>query len=245
MSAPSSTWDASFELVPAGGDNLSVGDDAIRTFKGAVSSRLGREHYGLPGDPNAQHGWHVRGSARAYFQATDPTTKPEASGAALDTTVVTGTPDANMDDGRLFVRVTSMASPGDAVLLVWNGSVWVGVMRELARASLQGTLSVGTAVVPPIPMPRACSILKVNAKLLTGPTGAAILIDINKNSASSIFSGETRLTVAAGANAGSTTTFNTANKTLAADDYLTIDIDQVGSIVAGSDLGITIEVRLD
>ena len=231
MSAPIGTWDSAFESVPAGSDNLSVGDDAIRALKAAVSTRFGREHYGLTSDTNSKHGWHKPGSAVTFYQASAPTTKPEASGAALDTD----------DSGRLFLR------SGDTILLVWNGSAWVGCTREIARVVIQGTLATGTAVVPPVVLPRACTILKVSARVVTAPTGASLLVDINKNgnTGQSIFSGATRITIAAASNADNETSFHATYGVLAADDYLTVDIDQVGSTIAGADLSVTIEVRLD
>jgi hypothetical protein len=231
MSAPTGTWDSTFETVPAGSDNLSVGDDAIRALKAAISTRFGREHHGLTSDTNSKHGWHKAGSAVAFYQVSAPTAKPEASGAVLDTD----------DTGRLFHR------SGDNVLLVWTGSAWVGCTKEIARVSVQGTLAVTTNVVPAIVLPRACTILKVSARVGTAPTGASLLIDINKNgnTGQSIFNGATRITIAAASSADNKTTFDGSYGVLAADDYLTVDIDQVGSTIAGADLGLTIEVRID
>ena len=251
MSAPSVTWDASYNLVPAGSAQLSQGDDAIRDLKLAISER-NREHYGLITDTNSLHGWPKRGHGRAYFQAAAPTNKPEVSGAALDTTAITaadGTEanDVNRDDGRLWIRST------DYLGFVWAPSgvgltdfAWRGISPDWLRCSIQGLLATGTAIVPAIVVPRAGAIAKCTCRVGTAPTGASILVDINKNGDTglSIFSGATRLTIAAAGFADNKTTFHASNSILAADDYLTIDIDQVGSTIAGADFSLTIEYRL-
>jgi hypothetical protein len=233
MSAPTGSWDSAFEALPAGGDNLSVGDDAIRLFKNYVSTRFGREHYGLITDTAAMHGWHKAGSAVAFWQASAPTTKPEASGGSLDVD----------DAGRTFFRST------DRVMFVWDGTdlAWRGAMHELLRVSIQGTIAVGTNIVPRFILPRAGTIQKVTAYCETAPTGASILVDIKKNgnAGQSIFSGFTRITIAAGTNANSQTSVHATYGTLAADDTLTVDIDQVGSTIAGADVSLTIEYRLE
>lgn len=228
MGAPATTWDAAFELVPAGSDLLSTVDTAIQTHKGAIRERAEREHnWGIAGT-QAKHGWHRAGSAVAFYQSAVPTAKLDPAASALDSD----------DAGRLFV------DSDINVLYVWDGSAWQGLIREIVRVSIQGTLATGTTVVPRAVLPRACKILKVTAYTGTAPTGAAILVDINKNGTASIYSGVTRLTIAAAANAGNTTSFHAANSTLAADDTLTVDIDQVGSTVAGADMSISIEVQL-
>ena len=251
MSAPATTWDASFEGTPAGSAQLSQGDDAIRTLKNAISER-NREHYGLNTDTNSTHGWPRRGHARAYFQATAPTIKPEVSGAALDATAIaaadgTETNDTNKDDGRLWVRSTDFCcfvwAPSDIAL---TDFAWRGITPDWLRCSIQGVLAVGTAVIPAIVVPRAGTIMKVSCRVGVAPTGASLLVDINKNGDTglSIFSGATRLTIAAAGFADNKTTFHAANSILAADDYLTIDIDQVGSTVPGGDFSLTIEYRM-
>jgi hypothetical protein len=228
MGAPATAWTTAFELIPAGSDLLSTVDTAIQGGKVAVRERMEREHnWGVAGT-QSKHGWHRAGSAMAFYQATAPTTKMDPAASALDAD----------DAGRIFI------DSDDFISFVWDGSAWQGLTRELARVSIQGTLAVGTNVVPRIVLPRACKILKVSAYCETAPTGASILIDINKNGTASIFSGVTRITIAAAANADHVESFHATNKILAADDTLTIDLDQVGSTVAGADISITIEVQL-
>lgn len=102
-----------------------------------------------------------------------------------------------------------------------------------------GTLTTGTNNGPRYVVPQALTILKVWLIVRTAPTGAAILIDINKNGSTIWSSQANRGTIAIAATAGNQTTFNTT--ALAAGDYLDLDIDQVGSTVAGVDLTIVLE----
>ena len=103
-----------------------------------------------------------------------------------------------------------------------------------------GTLVTGTNVTPALIVHNALTISKAYAYVKTAPTGAAILIDINKNG-TSIWNvtPANRLSIAAGAQTGSQTSFDST--TLAENDILTIDIDTIGSTVAGAD--ITIELK--
>lgn len=98
-----------------------------------------------------------------------------------------------------------------------------------------GTLSVNTSVGPLLIAPFALTITKAFARSKTAPTGAAIIVDINKNGTSIWNTNQAnRLQIAAAANSGSQTSFDTTS--LAEGDYLSLDIDQVGSTVAGADL---------
>ncbi len=101
--------------------------------------------------------------------------------------------------------------------------------------SIVGTLSVGTDLAPLIIAPFALTILKAFARVKTAPTGASVIIDVNKNGTSIWATTQAnRLTIAAAALSASQTAFDTT--TLAEGDYLTIDVDQIGSTIAGADL---------
>ena len=88
----------------------------------------------------------------------------------------------------------------------------------------------------------AFEITAVRAAVSTAPTGATLIIDINLTGTGTIMttnklsidvSEKTSITAATAA--GLTTT------TLAADDELTFDIDQIGSSVAGTGLKVWIQ----
>lgn len=75
----------------------------------------------------------------------------------------------------------------------------------------------------------------------TAPTGSSLIVDVNKNGTTIYTTQANRPSIAASANAGGPGATPDVT-TLAAGDYLTVDIDQVGSSVAGSDLTVSVIV---
>jgi hypothetical protein len=75
----------------------------------------------------------------------------------------------------------------------------------------------------------------------TAPTGAAILVDVNKNGTTIFTTQGNRPSIAAGGNASSAAVPDVTS--LAAGDFLTVDVDQIGSTVAGSDLTVIVTVQ--
>lgn len=68
----------------------------------------------------------------------------------------------------------------------------------------------------------------------TAPTGSSIIVDVHKNGTTIFTNQANRPVVAAGSNGG---TMATPAVTAVADgDYLVVDVDQVGSTVAGSNI---------
>lgn len=106
--------------------------------------------------------------------------------------------------------------------------------------AIAGTLTTGTSLTPAMYVIATQTITKVYAYVKTAPTGASILIDINKNG-TSIWNTTpaNRLTISAAAQSGTQTSFDTTS--LAEGDILTFDIDQVGSTVAGADITIIVK----
>lgn len=96
-------------------------------------------------------------------------------------------------------------------------------------------LTTGTAKVT-FRMPYAFTLTEVRASLTTAPTGAALVVDINEGGSSimgtdklSIDATETTSTTAA-------TPADLTDTALADNAVITIDVDQVGSTVAGAGL---------
>lgn len=96
-----------------------------------------------------------------------------------------------------------------------------------------GTLTVKTGVGRSKVM-RTGTLTTIYADINTAPTGAAVILGIKKNGTQI-----TTMTITAAANSASLTgqTFS-----VAAADYLTVDVTQIGSTVAGSDLTVSYEV---
>lgn len=88
--------------------------------------------------------------------------------------------------------------------------------------------------------PFAATIVGVSMAVNTAPTGAAIIADVNKNGTTIFTTQANRPTIAAGAFATAAEVTNMNVTSIAAGDYLTVDIDQVGSTVSGADLSLFI-----
>jgi len=95
-------------------------------------------------------------------------------------------------------------------------------------------LTTGTAKAT-FRMPYAMYVNEVRANVNTAPSGSTIIVDVNKN-ASSIFS--TRVTIDSAEKTSKTaaTAAVITTNSLADDDEITIDIDQIGSTTAGKGL---------
>lgn len=107
------------------------------------------------------------------------------------------------------------------------------------------TLSTGTYKSAILTSPWAGTIQKAFAFVGTAPTGASIIVDINKGTTTTngttIWSTQAnRLTITAGTTSATQTAFNTT--AVSANDILSIDIDAIGSSVAGSNLTVMLQI---
>ena len=84
------------------------------------------------------------------------------------------------------------------------------------------------------------TIVSVRATVGTAPTGATLIVDVNKNGTTIFTTQANRPTIAVSTNTIKRTNMDVT--TVADGDYLTVDIDQVGSTVAGSNLVVSITV---
>lgn len=159
--------------------------------------------------------------------------------------------------GKGYVIVGLTSTTGDALAPGTNGqmltaqsgqtdglqyaTVWTAV-----PFSKPGALTTGTGtLVWRNDTGRTLTISKIVGRVTTAPTGQAILVDVNSDTAvTDTFAtiwGVThanQLNIQAGQKSGSQTTFDTT--TLADGKSITVDIDQVGSTIAGSDLTVNI-----
>ena len=94
-------------------------------------------------------------------------------------------------------------------------------------------LVVGTGIVQFVAM-RACTISGVRVSVAVGkaPTGASIIFDVNKNTTTIFTTQGNRPTIAISATKSSSLAVPDVTS-LAAGDVLTVDVDQVGSTLAG------------
>jgi hypothetical protein len=106
--------------------------------------------------------------------------------------------------------------------------------------SISGTLAVESKLHRWYP-PFAITISDVLLSVGTAPTGAAILVDVHKSGTTIFTTQGNRPTVAI---SGFVDTAAVPDVTaVATSEYLTVDVDQVGSTVAGTDAVLTIRFR--
>ena len=87
----------------------------------------------------------------------------------------------------------------------------------------------------------AGEIISVRAHLDTAPTGAAFVIDVNKNGTTLFTTQANRPTIAIAGTESTSTLPDVVS--VAAGDRLSIDVDVIGSSVAGSDLYVTVSIK--
>ena len=116
----------------------------------------------------------------------------------------------------------------------WDGSKEI----LISCSDLSTDLVVDTSVAY-IRMPYGMTLTEVRASVLTAPTGSAITIDINESGTSVL---STKLTIDAGEKTSTTaaTPPVISDSGLADDAEITIDIDAIGSTIAGNGLIITL-----
>jgi hypothetical protein len=114
-------------------------------------------------------------------------------------------------------------------------------LEDFINFSRAGALTVSTGVGR-FPFPFPATLISVTAMVNTIPTGANLILDVNKNGTTIFTTQANRPTINNGASA--TASAAVPNVTaMAAGDYLTVDVDQIGSGVAGSDLTVVVRYR--
>lgn len=111
--------------------------------------------------------------------------------------------------------------------------------QNVVAFSIPGTLTTTTGTLR-WRTPLALTLLGTTAAVNTAPTGASIIVDVLKNGTTIYTTTGNRPTIAISGNA--TTSEPPPDVTsMVAGDYLTVNIAQVGSTIAGADL--TVFVR--
>ena len=126
------------------------------------------------------------------------------------------------------------ADSGETLGIKWAALPATPVTIGVACSDETTDLATGTGVVT-FRMPHAMTLTGVRATVTTAPTGSTIIVDINEGGTSVL---GTKLSIDA-TEKTSTTAASAATITdsaLADDAEITIDIDQVGSTVAGAGL---------
>lgn len=125
----------------------------------------------------------------------------------------------------------------------WDGTAWGPWIGSTAAATIPigiacsdetTALTTGAAKVT-FRMPFGFTLTAVRASVTTAPTGSVLTVDINRNGASIL---STKITIDAGekSSASAATQPVLTVAALSDDDEITVDIDTVGSTVAGAGL---------
>jgi hypothetical protein len=152
------------------------------------------------------------------------------------------------DDATLPLVSTSSAglapATGTAVgEFLRDDATWAYPIDTIVLACSDETtaLTTGTNKIR-FRMPYAATLLAVRANVNTAPTGSTLIVDLNEAGTSvlgtklSIDASETTSTTAASA-------ATITDSSLADDAEISVDIDQIGSTVAGAGLKVTLSVR--
>jgi hypothetical protein len=136
-----------------------------------------------------------------------------------------------------YTRANGTALSGSGAVASVNGdtgSVIVAAPICIACSDETTALTTGTAKVT-FRMPYAFTLTAVRATVTTAPTGAVLTVDINEGGVSIL---STKLTIDATEKTSTTaaTAAVISDASLADDAEITIDIDTVGSTVAGAGL---------
>lgn len=151
------------------------------------------------------------------------------------------------DDGRFGAMSDATTVAKGAVQLAGDlggtaAAPTVPRMHTRADFYLAGAVTVGTGnVLWRNNTGQTLNIVAERAECVAAPTGGSITVDINKNGTTIFTTQSNRPVIAAGAtDSGLVTSQNVT--TLAPNDYLTVDVDGIGS-GGGSDLFVTVVLR--
>jgi hypothetical protein len=122
-----------------------------------------------------------------------------------------------------------------------GGTGGSGPAPSIVKFTVAGAVTVA-AGTERVRFPSAATIVAVSTSINTAPTGATLIVDVNKNGTTVFTTQANRPTIAISGNASSNATPDVT--TIAAGDYLSVDVDQVGSTIAGSNLVVEVLVLI-
>lgn len=156
------------------------------------------------------------------------------NGLSLREAAAPGTPPAGVievyakTDGHLYIK-------DDTV-----GERMLTHATEAYPFTMAGTLTTKVGAMR-VYMEGPYVVDSVRASVGTAPTGASVIVDVNRNGTTIYTTQGNRPTIAVSTNTALGGA--AANGTFANGDYLTVDVDQIGSTVAGADLVVVVRMR--
>jgi hypothetical protein len=139
----------------------------------------------------------------------------------------------------------------DTIGEIWTQPEFLAGTVNIINFHQAGTLTPGTGVFK-MPFPVDGTLVSVILAAATSPTGDDIICDVNLNGTTVFTAGTDRPTIPAADADGvggvapmpDSVTVPTG-VAVSAGDYLTVDIDQVGSTIAGENLTVSVAWRPD
>lgn len=128
-----------------------------------------------------------------------------------------------------------------------NGDYSVPAATIWSRAftspySLGGTLSIGTGTFR-LPFSYGARVISVRTAVSTAPTGDTLIVDVHKNGTTIFTTQGNRPIIPISSNISNIAIPDVF--AIVPGDYITIDIDQVGSTIAGEDLVVSLQMEND
>ncbi|WP_428743236.1 hypothetical protein [Tenacibaculum sp.] len=112
---------------------------------------------------------------------------------------------------------------------------------QIACSDLVSDLATGTSKAY-FRMPYAATITDIRASVLTAPTGSTLIVDVNESGTTLMTTNKISIDASEKTSETAATAPTLTDTSLADDAEITIDIDQVGSTVAGAGLIVTLIV---
>lgn len=130
-------------------------------------------------------------------------------------------------DGRIYTKTAS-------------GETSVGTVEQAFTFSFTGPLTTLSGA-PRLPIVGGTyQISSIAAMVAEAPTGSSIILDVNKNGTTIFGTQANRPTISAESTAASVGAFSVSSVTTG--DYVTVDVDQVGSSTPGTHLTVVINL---
>jgi hypothetical protein len=144
-----------------------------------------------------------------------------------------------MSNTNVVNVITTTESPNRIIITSARAPGVQQFLYQVQVFTVPGTLNTGVGRAR-FYIPGPITLSNVRASVSNAPLGGDIIVDVNVNG-STVFTNQlSRPKILAGSITCPTATPNIQE--LTTGDYLSVDIDQIGSIFAGSDLTVQIEL---